>query len=694
MNDKQFEDLLNNPYEPSPYFSSDRHFKRKNDISDDMGIQKCDPVEVLAFNSILKRNSDTVLSEAKSLLDGWMNKSDQAHVSLDDEFDYYSKWTRAADEKADDNFDIKRLIRDSIPKDDEKTSYQNLGMTLAVRQNMAKERRLLLEQQRKQKLNEKEKKIKKVRVLKYAESNPRPKLSGIDQQTAIKIVEKELEQSKNDKLQQEQLESLNALIETKKIEQDRLERELQMERDQHLLKIKEEKLQNSKMIVEIRVKKQEMQLKRHIFENWYTSVRQKKTKCYKFRLSKNWMSLQKSMNKWKSRYNLLRCKREMEYLSDMIKKDQINMAHAAKHWHEMQVQKQHEERARKMQEFLKSLEEKQSKLLGNSLVEQKDAKRCQSEVKSIKENKSNLSIPKPAPIKNNLASKVLKPSKKDEELLSRMKQREQVRLNRKVESQKQKELKSKELEAKRIEEENIKQELERLQREELKRKKQEIEDRAKQILIEKERQLQAQREKLLMAKLKHEKMICKYYGIKPWLKYIIQQRSLNSDALNFYSKNLVSRAFFCLKSEYNDKLEKLEEAALNFEQRRLLNLGFLWWKQNFKDRQRLDKYAKSLHKGFLQKSIVKCWSIHATTAKKGRILLENENMVKADMLAAKLVPKRVFRRWKEYVSLEKEERWREYRRNRLRQSAQQILSQSSILEHNLDNIHIDVFEIE
>ncbi|KAJ3272337.1 hypothetical protein HDV01_005771 [Terramyces sp. JEL0728] len=621
MNEKIFTDILDNPYEPSVYFSGERHFNREKEIQKE--VVKCDPTDVLSFNSILRRNSDTVLSEAKALLDGWVNNTDKAHVSVTDNFDLYPQWInpKSTQKERGVDMDIKRLIEDAVPKDDQKTSYQNLGMTLKVRQTMAKEKRMLLEQQRLLKITEREGKIRQV---------IRPKPGGIDQKTAIKIIEKEMELVNQERQQDEQLASLNVLIAAKKLEQQKLKEQLQKDKHEQLEKNNKEKLQKALAVVAIK------------------------------------------------------------YFMTQL-------------GHEIQVQKQHEERARRMQEFLKSLEQKQMQISDKHMIEKSAAgesiKTTPDAGHSIATT-THKKVSSKAPLNDEIVParqrmpKTIKLSKKDKELISNMKKREQQRLDRKLEAQTQKELKMREIKQKRIEEEKAKEELERLQSEELKRKRQEVEDKAKQILIEKEKQIQAHREMLQMARLAHGKMICRYYGIEPWKRYLSHCRSLNSESENFYNNSLKCRLFSLVKAKYLAKLASQEQKGIEFERQRILGIVLTIWKKKLANQQRLSEYAQSYYLTHNFSASFKAWSQFTAATLKQRVKVESENARKADLLAARLVPKRTFRRWKVYVQLEKEEKWREYRRNRLRQSAQQILSQNSILETQLENAHIDVFNFE
>ena len=52
---------------------------------------------------------------------------------------------------------------------------------------------------------------------------------------------------------------------------------------------------------------------------------------------------------------------------------------------------------------------------------------------------------------------------------------------------------------------------------------------------------------------------------------------------------------------------------------------------------------------------------------------------KADLFASKCIPRRALNAWKQYVSDKKEEKWREFRKERLRSIAKEQLSQFSTL---------------
>lgn len=66
----------------------------------------------------------------------------------------------------------------------------------------------------------------------------------------------------------------------------------------------------------------------------------------------------------------------------------------------------------------------------------------------------------------------------------------------------------------------------------------------------------------------------------------------------------------------------------------------------------------------------------AAVEKEGIIVARKER--KADQFAATCVPRRLIHRWKLYVLNIKEERYRVFRRSRLRDAAKEILSNSKL----------------
>lgn len=68
------------------------------------------------------------------------------------------------------------------------------------------------------------------------------------------------------------------------------------------------------------------------------------------------------------------------------------------------------------------------------------------------------------------------------------------------------------------------------------------------------------------------------------------------------------------------------------------------------------------------------WKSWYQTKEQFRWLEERERNAIADQFAKRAIPRRFLTYWKAFVKLQKEERWREYRKTRLRQAAQEVLS--------------------
>ena len=65
-----------------------------------------------------------------------------------------------------------------------------------------------------------------------------------------------------------------------------------------------------------------------------------------------------------------------------------------------------------------------------------------------------------------------------------------------------------------------------------------------------------------------------------------------------------------------------------------------------------------------------------------RCMIKYQKNVLADAFANRAVPRRFLGYWKQFVKTQKEDRWREYRKSRLREAALEVLEQSKLSKPN------------
>ncbi len=78
------------------------------------------------------------------------------------------------------------------------------------------------------------------------------------------------------------------------------------------------------------------------------------------------------------------------------------------------------------------------------------------------------------------------------------------------------------------------------------------------------------------------------------------------------------------------------------------------------------------------KLFYKMWKIRYHSSSRIRLEREYQKNVLADAFANRAVPRRFLGNWKQFVKTQKEDRWREYRKSRLREAALEVLEQSKL----------------
>ncbi|KAI8908262.1 hypothetical protein DFJ77DRAFT_474430 [Powellomyces hirtus] len=107
-------------------------------------------------------------------------------------------------------------------------------------------------------------------------------------------------------------------------------------------------------------------------------------------------------------------------------------------------------------------------------------------------------------------------------------------------------------------------------------------------------------------------------------------------------------------------------------------VGWVWsvWRHTCANHQARHVAACLHHTQGSQRDWMREWRDRYGHASHRRIAREAANAARADALAQRLVPKRFMRRWRAYVANEKEQKWREYRKQVLRERVKEILHDS------------------
>ncbi|KAJ3022557.1 hypothetical protein HKX48_005875 [Thoreauomyces humboldtii] len=101
------------------------------------------------------------------------------------------------------------------------------------------------------------------------------------------------------------------------------------------------------------------------------------------------------------------------------------------------------------------------------------------------------------------------------------------------------------------------------------------------------------------------------------------------------------------------------------------------WITNRELHRKSERAAQSLSRYNFLRSVLRVWRSTFSVASGHRIARDAVMCERADVLARKLVPKRVIRTWREFVAEEKERKWRELRKQMLRDRVKEMLQYSS-----------------
>lgn len=111
--DAELAELKKNSNIVSEFFSGDRHLKRS--FEEPTQTRSAEAPHLLQLDAIINRNSDTVLSQAKILLDEWMQEKPK--VSIKDDFDYCDQWMKMGDQIDEDSLkQAQKLIENYVPR--------------------------------------------------------------------------------------------------------------------------------------------------------------------------------------------------------------------------------------------------------------------------------------------------------------------------------------------------------------------------------------------------------------------------------------------------------------------------------------------------------------------------------------------------------------------------------------------------
>ncbi|KAH6595975.1 hypothetical protein BASA50_005448 [Batrachochytrium salamandrivorans] len=220
------------------------------------------------------------------------------------------------------------------------------------------------------------------------------------------------------------------------------------------------------------------------------------------------------------------------------------------------------------------------------------------------------------------------------------------------------------------------------------RKKAEEEAHMKLVLIEQRRHQFEQR--LVQVNTHYQLSIQKYYGIRPWIAYINQIKACESRAIAYDATHKQHTYLIYWRSRLQSLRDARLAIAVQTHAKRRLYQSISTWKS------RLDTYrglftraSQSLTQRVMLGHFLR-WmgSYHVKAAK--RRAEEDQKCRLADVLASRIVSRRYIQRWKQFVDIQKDNRWREFQRLQLQAKVKSILDESGSLERVLESTTMDL----
>ncbi|XP_073164662.1 coiled-coil domain-containing protein 191 isoform X4 [Lepidochelys kempii] len=279
---------------------------------------------------------------------------------------------------------------------------------------------------------------------------------------------------------------------------------------------------------------------------------------------------------------------------------------------------------------------------------------------------SSLSSPLPLGPKS---TKTVTQSRRSSNLLKAMEERAIHRAERRRELE---EAKRKREEEKLVQ---LKAEEEERQRKEAAEKEAQLEkrreERRQQKLKELEKQRRLEKERQLLAKARdhYEKVLLRKQGLEPWKRLREQAKENMVVAQKHHSSGLQRKCLLAWLWHIQESLAEKMAQAEEFSSRMLLKRGFRSWLKLKDSLSALEERASRLYAASLKKKLFWAWFD----------LLNEEKSVlwEKQKIAAEHSDRRItltmFRAWRQYPALMKEEREKEARREQLRKRVAEIL---------------------
>ncbi|KAI9183438.1 hypothetical protein H9P43_004356 [Blastocladiella emersonii ATCC 22665] len=170
-----------------------------------------------------------------------------------------------------------------------------------------------------------------------------------------------------------------------------------------------------------------------------------------------------------------------------------------------------------------------------------------------------------------------------------------------------------------------------------------------------------------------------FRGLRPWRRFVEQQRRMRAVVDEVARRGCARAAVraWCMRVREIDA-ERVRRAE-TFAAARVLRAAVAAWSVFARGQREAARVAAAHRETALQRSAVARWLSASRSRRAAREAKDRELNARADTLAAKLVPRRYWRYWREHVREAKDARWREYRRAVMRNKVRGWLDEGSSL---------------
>ncbi|KAJ3416610.1 hypothetical protein HDV05_000892 [Chytridiales sp. JEL 0842] len=734
--------------------------------------------DVLQFENMVMENQDEVMVEARKLLNQWIENT--ASTSDDDAsnlLDFNSNPLRpnpSSKRIRDPIHDlITSTVQDSIMSSTSKDSshfakVKDPQLLMSARQALARQRRQEQERQRRleieNKIREKQERLKTEE--KVEERRRKDVVGKWEVEVGVKMLRMEVEDMKRG-IMEIRPHILSSKVDLTKSREECVEEKVTTTVAEPKPPIEEEHIPQKRtskprpspaslLKAEELYQFHRLRTLRPIFSTWVQLQTQTQLRLQSFCKLRAWKTTSSLFLRWTSNKSKRECKREAERIEKELKRDRDSNLKAERHfkktlvskvflgwwgWAKMEAEekilrRQHQERSKRIREFISNLEAQVVKpksalepipLRNGSAVSEEQlqiveplplqippvelihvAPAAEPHIEPPTPVASTESHPLPneaeqepapppsthihVPFPRPPTPKVNKPlrSLKDQKLIDQMESR----------ARKLKELK--ESRAQRLRE---RQEAQRIQAlEEEKREQERVEEEKRKVLeakkelvrkkLEEEERKKAERERMKrlieFAGQADKRRLMRKYVMGP-LKVLRElRRQERVEAERFEERWNLKASLLVWRRRVEMKQSVREEKALEVWQTKTEIRVLDVWKRKMDiiKQAEIQAYSKWCHQ--TKKKVLDGWRTFTTESIYNRMQAERAKERKADEFARTYVPKRFLRKWKAIINEIKDERWREFRKEQLRGRAKELLSNSRF-EEKLKSTTLSMF---